>query len=129
MITGWKIYWMMRLSSIVGVCVAVCVIFSIIAFVRLILFINSADRVANWDKKSEIPQMIDRRTRMFKAIAAAVLFGTVASFVPSTKEMAAIIVIPRIANSQTVKEIGTSVVDLAKEWIEELHPPKREGSK
>lgn len=38
-------------------------------------------------------------------------------------------VIPRIANSQTVKELGEPIVGLAKEWCEELNPKIREGEK
>ena len=58
----------------------------------------------------------------FVSVAACV-------FVPSTKEMAAIYVVPKIANSQTVKDLGEGVVTLAREWLEELRPAKEGGAK
>lgn len=58
------------------------------------------------------------------------LLGVVlAVFVPSTKEMAAIYVVPKIANSQTVKDLGEGVVTLAREWLEELRPAKKGGAR
>lgn len=36
------------------------------------------------------------------------------------------IVIPRVANSESVKDIGDGIVTLAKEWIEELKPSAKE---
>ena len=58
------------------------------------------------------------------------LLGVVLTvFVPSTKEMAAIYVVPKIANSQTVKDLGEGVVTLAREWLEELRPAKEGGAK
>lgn len=56
----------------------------------------------------------------FVSIAARV-------FVPTTKEMVAIYVVPKIANSETVHELGEGVVTLAREWLEELRPAKKEG--
>lgn len=52
-------------------------------------------------------------------------------FVPSTKEMAAIKVIPAIANSETVQdkipEALNGLVDLATDWMKELSPKKEEA--
>lgn len=43
---------------------------------------------------------------------------------PTTKEMAAIIVIPAIANNQEVQDLGAEIPKLAREWLEELKPKK-----
>lgn len=54
----------------------------------------------------------------------------ICTFVPTKKEVAAIIVIPRIANSETISEIGDGVKTLAVEWLEELRPAaKKEETK
>ena len=45
-------------------------------------------------------------------------------FIPSTKEAAAMIIIPRIANNQQVQDTGKELVELAREWIEQLKPKK-----
>lgn len=55
-------------------------------------------------------------------IAAASLLGLV--FTPSTKQMAAIMIVPKIANSEKVQTIGNKVYDLAVEWMEELKSRK-----
>ena len=63
-------------------------------------------------------------------IAVLIILGVLLSvFVPTTKEMAAIYVVPKIANSQTVKDLGEGVVTLAREWLEELRPVKKGGAK
>jgi SNF family Na+-dependent transporter len=49
---------------------------------------------------------------------------SVCVFIPSTKQMAAIMIVPRIANSEKVQTIGNKVYDLAVEWMEELKPTK-----
>lgn len=54
-----------------------------------------------------------------------ILLDVVVAFIPSTRQMAAIIVLPKIANSETVSELGDlgkDLVSMAKEWVEELRP-------
>ena len=56
------------------------------------------------------------------------VFMAAAILLPTTREVAAIFVIPRIANSESVEKIGTGIVDLATAWLEELKPqPNTEG--
>lgn len=62
----------------------------------------------------------------FVCVVGLISSVATALLVPTTKEMAAIIVIPKLANSETVKELGEGVVTLAKEWLEELRPKKGE---
>ena len=48
---------------------------------------------------------------------------------PTTREMAAILIVPRIANSEKVQTVGNQLYDLAVEWMEELRPAnKKKGS-
>lgn len=51
-----------------------------------------------------------------------VLCGAGKVFAPTTREMAAIKVIPLIANNQELQGLGTDIVDLAREWVKELKP-------
>lgn len=61
--------------------------------------------------------------------SAFILLGaTISALIPTTKEMAAIVVIPKVANSQPVQDIGQGIVDLAKDWMIELSPKKVKGS-
>lgn len=48
--------------------------------------------------------------------------SAVNALAPTSKEMAAIVVIPKIANSQPLSDIAASVVDLANAWLKELKP-------
>ena len=68
-------------------------------------------------KKAALIQLCKRYT------AAALT----AALTPSTKDMAAILVIPRIANSEKVQDVGNRLYDLAVEWAEELRTRKKEG--
>jgi len=47
-------------------------------------------------------------------------------FVPTTKQMAAIIVVPKIVNNEKVQNVGNKIYDLAVEWMDELHPKKKD---
>lgn len=58
-------------------------------------------------------------------IAPLVVCTVLSIFVPSSKTVAAMYVIPKIAQSETVQELGQSVVDLAKAWIQEAMPEKK----
>ena len=49
-------------------------------------------------------------------------FVAVATFVPSTKMMAAILVVPKIANSEKLQTAGNKLYELAVEWMDELRP-------
>jgi hypothetical protein len=59
-------------------------------------------------------------------MAASIL---VLAFTPSTKQMAAIMIVPKIANNEKVQTIGNKVYDLAVEWMDELKPAKKGGAK
>lgn len=75
----------------------------------------------------EEKENIAKLKRAQKWLLTIGIVGTlVCTFVPTKQEMAAIIVIPRLANSETVSEIGDGVKTLAVEWLEELRPNKKE---
>ena len=46
------------------------------------------------------------------------------ALVPSTAQMAAIVVVPRIVNNEQVQTVGSRLYDLATEWLDELKPEK-----
>lgn len=43
---------------------------------------------------------------------------------PSTKQMAAILIVPAIVNNEEVQKLPNSILGLADEWLEELRPGK-----
>lgn len=57
--------------------------------------------------------------------SAFILLGaTISALIPTTKEMAAIVVIPAVANSESVQGLGEGIVTLAKDWMKELSPSR-----
>jgi DNA-binding LytR/AlgR family response regulator len=54
-----------------------------------------------------------------------VFFMAVGTFVPSTKQMAAILVVPKIVNSEKLQTAGNKLYELAVEWMDELRPEHR----
>lgn len=57
----------------------------------------------------------------------ATLLVTANCLLPTTREMAAIMIVPRIANSEKVQTVGNHLYDLAVEWMEELRPAKNKN--
>ena len=108
-------YWLTRCDSI-------CTASSILAVAFAILFAFTIIPIISGDDDAKSCFVICPL-----AFVIGMIFAATCVFVPSTKEMAAIYVIPKIANSQTVQDLGEGVVTLAREWIEELRPAKQEG--
>jgi hypothetical protein len=73
-------------------------------------------------KKEELSLPIIKKLLIIAAASFLLLV-----FIPSTKQMAAIMIVPKIANSEKVQTIGNKVYDLAVEWMEELKPNKKES--
>lgn len=123
-ITPFTIYLISRLTPLNDLLTAI-VILSVIAMVvcGIALIVVGVDH----DFGDHAPRVV---RRLFVWILCAFLFfGALTVVVPTTKDAAAMIVIPRIANSQSVQELGETVVELAKAWCEELKPGNKDGGK
>ena len=135
-ITPIELYWMTRLDSFLSLFFIVFVVLIILAVVNAIGGFVAMDeayenRVMRYNNNVDVPKdeakMRMRFSRAAKIGVAACLLGLVASFVPSTKQMAAIIVIPKLANSEVVAEMGDAakeMVMLARDWMMTLAPSK-----
>ena len=138
-ITPSMIYWLTRLDEfsfllgIVFVCIVIVALVNVIGgFVALDSastdqLYNRPERLA--DNKHNIKV---RFGRAVKLALVALLVCVINSFIPSTKQAAAIIVIPKIANSEIVAEMGDSakeLVGLAKAWLTELKPQSKTENK
>ena len=137
-ITPSMIYWLTRLDEfgillgIVFVCIVIVSLSNVIGgFIAMDA--ASTDQLYNHpDRLEEDKYNIKVRFgRAIKCAMVALLICVVNSFIPSTKQAAAIIVIPKIANSEVVAEMGDTakeLVGLAKAWLVELKPqPKTEN--
>ena len=133
-ITPSMIYWLTRLDEFIFLFGIVFVCIVIVALVNIVggfIAMDTAhdNRCRCYGNQNEVPKdearMRTRFTRAAKFGVAALLVGVVNSFIPSTKQAAAIIVIPKIANSEIVAEMGDTakeLVVLAKAWLVELKP-------
>lgn len=113
MITTTQMYWLVILDNIIRGAVVVLVVTAVASIFTCI---------GAWC--DEIPKWIAKTT--VGALVASILLLT---FTPSTKQMAAIIIVPRIVNNEKVQVVGNGLYDLAVEWMDELRPkkPKKEG--
>ena len=115
-LTPEMMYWLTRCDNICTAATILSVLFGIGAVMLKLFFFVETESVEFFHK-------------ILCVIAILLFFISAATcvFVPTTKEMAAIYVVPKIANSETVKDLGDGVVTLAREWIQELRPNKQNG--
>ena len=121
MITESGMYWLTRLDGInVGLTIGM-VASLLVAFV---FFMVSVMKLDEYGKSKEIQRANFKEciSRAYLPAFFAIFFLVALILTPSMKSMAAIKVVPLVANSEDVQSIGTGVVDLANEWIQELKP-------
>ena len=63
-----------------------------------------------------------RKLWAIPAVGLAILI--VLMFIPTTKQLAAIILLPKIVENKQIADMPENVARLANEWIEELRPKK-----
>ena len=128
MITETSLYWFTRLSHIhefVDNLLAPFMALTIISFLILIILSILEKLPCDTDEKT-ILSIICKMAKKTGCIAVGIvsIIMICSIFVPTTKEMAAIVVIPKIANNESIKGLGDEIVNLAKEWMKEIHPSK-----
>ena len=120
MITSGQMYWLTRLDPLLALLLTLGIL-SIVA-IALLGIVGAAMRDLDSPKSVIHAQGIQLHRKIPGVIILGVVIFTVRAFVPSTKEMAAILVIPQIANSEKVQAVGGKLFDLAVEWMDELKP-------
>lgn len=132
MITQAQIYWITRLDAFCGVLVAaivMCFIVGIIMGISAIIAANNIEWSNDHERKWWICSRNYRAKLSLASFVVALIILALGSFVPTTKEMAAIIVIPKVANNESLQDLGRGIVDLANIWLEELKPQNQKGGK
>ena len=125
-ITPMQMYWLTRLSPLGNGLTVITILLIILAVVFLIVGCFMQDDICT-DYTHEIGKKLIRISP-FSAVMVVVLL-LVNCLLPTTREMAAILIVPRIANSEKVQTVGNHLYDLAVEWMEELRPAnKKNGS-
>lgn len=117
MVTTTQMYWITRLDAIEAMGIAMTLLGLFVTVVTTAFYLCFFN---------EIAENVRRMLRNILRVSVPVLAIGIAIgiFVPNTKEMAAILVVPRIANSESVSDIADGAKTLAVEWLEELRPGK-----
>ena len=124
MITPVQMYWLTRLDMLCGMFGLVLVVSLVTTVVLAVL---GGSLRAEHDK-DEAEWETGKRLHVVMVpicLATSLLFGTLRSLTPTTAEMAAIIVVPKIVNNEKVRDVGSRLYDLAVEWMDELRPKSR----
>ena len=115
----WNLYWIMKLdvlssffeflSSIIGLAMGVFIIFLIVAYLN------------------------DNKMKPFKQILIILFIFfipivSIAILLPDTKQMCALLVVPKVINytmdNEEMKKMPDQIIKLGSEWLNELSPKK-----
>lgn len=61
---------------------------------------------------------------IIKKVSLVFLFFNLGWLIPTTKEMVAILVVPKIANNEKIQQLPDNLLNLVNDWIKELEPKK-----
>ena len=122
MITSWEMYWLTRLDSINGWMVVIAIIS---VLVMGFLWIPYYTEGLNGTKGGK------RIIRVYKITAAVfVVSSMICTFLPSTKEMVAIYLVPRMSNNDQVQKLPENVLKFMNKkletWIGEMTVKEKE---
>lgn len=121
MITGWDVYWITRLTALNGFfeftgLITLLAVLGIFSWVYPII-----TDVYSYGPREKLWK-IYRRTMIGGTITGIILI-LISLFIPTTKEMAAIYIIPNIANNKQVQKIPDNAATLLntklEQWIDE----------
>ena len=121
MINLWTVYWISRLDSITGVLYLFAFIFGIFAMLSIVFLLNE---YAIWDDNMEKTSSRIPRSIKLLPIILSLIFIVLAVLIPNTKDMCAVIIIPKIVNNEKLQDVGDKFYNLAMDWMEELSPTK-----
>ena len=106
-ISPWTIYWITRLDIILGIS---CILIFAVVLTFCIWMCETRQRI--------VPAM---KYLLIPFIPASIIL----TCLPSTKEMAAIIIIPKIVNSEKIERVGNYLYDTAINWVYDFSNTKR----
>jgi TRAP-type C4-dicarboxylate transport system permease large subunit len=134
MINSFQLYMIIKLDSIVEIFHGFSVLFGMMCFLLpVFMFFTLLFKDQSYDKE-EIATANKCMTYFIKWFKRAVLWCAicivVGNFVPTTKEMAAIYVIPKVANSQFVNETFPNelkeIYGMSKDWMKDFLKTQKE---
>ena len=125
-ITTAQMYWLTRLTPLGHGVGFIIFLLALLALGLLVLGMMMQDPHEFNDEGCRIGWKFVKASPFVAVLAVILLIAN--CLLPTTNEMAAILIIPRVANSEKVQTVGNHLYDLACEWMEELRPAKgKEG--
>ena len=123
-ITPMQMYWLTRLTPLGNGLAFIIVLLFITAVAHLVAGCIMQDYGFS-DETHERGIKLVKISPLLAVMAVVLLF--VNCMLPTTKDMAAILIVPRIANSEKVQTVGNQLYDIAVEWMEELRSAKNKN--
>lgn len=123
MITPFELYWILKLDDIISLFV-ILILISVIGIV-VVPWIAFSTGWAD-SEKGNVAKTIKFT---FIPLVLAVLFGLVQVFTPTTKQMATILLLPKIAteeNVQLVSKEAKELYGLVKEFLKDEFNPEKD---
>lgn len=111
------IYWLSRLEELQILC-TIFGFFAMLGAVVLGIFVVASG--AAGEEGKAIHKATRPAFRWTLPVGAALCL--ISCFLPDTKTVAAMYVLPKIANNESLDEISSSMKTLAVEWMDELRP-------
>ena len=108
-LTTWSMYWLVKLDNIQ-------------TFFIIMGFFSSGS--ALFGPLIAIGVEVEKYALKILLISISVVvlsFGC-ATLIPNTKQMAAIVILPKIINNEQVQQMPDKILNLGLEWLEELRP-------
>ncbi len=116
--SAWDMYWLLRLDGIRTATESFSVLSGILATLGIILYIASCEAMNKDDAEAEIAHKFLKRP-MYIISTLFVFFIFLVVALPTTKQMAAIIVVPKIVNNEQIQEIPENLLELCNEWTKD----------
>ena len=120
-ITSGMIYWITRLDSI---CVALAMLFGVFGFWLVVCLCTSFSKHLDAVTKEQTAKAWEWFKFAKKPLICLCVCWVLGCFIPTTKQAAAIIVVPPIVNNEQVRELPNKLLELGNEWLDELRPEK-----
>lgn len=127
LITTAQMYWLTRLTPLCQGVGFIILLLALLAGGLLISGLVMQDPGAFEGETHRIGRKLVKASPFVAVLAVILLIAN--CLLPTTREMAAILIVPRIANSEKVQTVGNHLYDLAVEWMDELKPAKKEETK
>jgi hypothetical protein len=112
MITESSIYWILKLDDIRTLFGVATSIFGVVTFISAVVWaLNSCDNISF---------SVSAKRFCIKAFSACAVCAAAIAFIPSTKQMAMIKVLPAIANSEIVGEMSADAKEIYRMGIKAI---------